>query len=179
MHAALSINERYTYVLFSVHRIARAAGNLNFLCFLTQCKEGAAQMAYEITATVSADSLLFPDLASNECSCNDVDGIKELGQAAQAAAVSHDLGVLPERVTGTEVSDDAQSTVIKAATYPVTPLARHDQSKYVLLSVLKMRQFKGLNALYMQSCTGYIISLYSGAYTFGPIVSQFYIIIIK
>ena len=172
MHAALSINERYTYVLFSVHRIARAAGNLNFLCFLTQCKEGAAQMAYEITATVSADSLLFPDLASNERSCNDVDGIKELGQAAQDAAVSHGLGVLPERVTGTEVSDDAQSTVIKAATYPVTPLARHDQSSFVNETI---QRFECI----IQSCTGYIISLYSGAYTFGPIVSQFYIVIIK
>ena len=79
-------------------------------------------MAQEIHETTSLDPFLLSYLAADPGSCNDVDGIKELGQAAQDAAVSHGLSVLPENVTGTEVSDDARGEVIEAAAYSVSPI---------------------------------------------------------
>ena len=89
-------------------------------------------MAQEIHETTSLDPFLLSYLAADRGSCENVDGRTKLGQAAQEAAVSNGLGVLPERVTGTEVSDDAQRAVIEAAAYSVTPITTHrDESIYV------------------------------------------------
>ena len=72
-------------------------------------------MTQEVGAATSGDAFLLPNLATDADSCKKVDQRYELGAAAQAAAVSHGLGVLPKGIAGAEPGDDAQSAVIEAA----------------------------------------------------------------
>ena len=112
-----------TRTSFPVHR--KSAGELHFLRFLTQSEQGAAQVAHEVPETASLDPFLVSYLAADKGSRDKVDRIAEHGESAKTATVSNGLGVLPERVAGAEVGDDAQSAVIEAAAYSVGPLTRH------------------------------------------------------
>ena len=86
-----------------------------FLGLLTQGAKTAAEVAYKVPETASLDPFLLSYLAADKGSRDKVDGRAEHGESAKTATVSNGLGVLPERVAGAEVGDDAQSAVIEAA----------------------------------------------------------------